>query len=140
MLHLDVFLSAQTSGTSTHSTSERRRKLCLSGQWSEVQLQVQVSSTMVALTPTTNNPSSPCLASLPAVCNTVILSKLGTLQDGNRAFSSISAFSVRFWWINRTKSARLVTLALSLLPTTKSEFPNNFFCKVTMAFRIVRHS
>ena len=133
VLHLDVFLSAQTSGTSTHSTSERRRKLCLSGQWSEVQLQVQVSSTMVALTPTTNNPSSPCLASLPAVCSTVILSKLGTLQDGNRAFSSISAFSVRFWWINRTKSARLVTLALPLLPTTKSEFPNNFFCKVTMA-------
>ena len=108
VLHLDVFLSAQTSGTSTHSTSERRRKLCLSGQWSEVQLQVQVSSTMVALTPTTNNPSSPCLASLPAVCSTVILSKLGTLQDGNRAFSSISAFSVRFWWIKRTKSARLV--------------------------------
>ena len=83
--------------------------------------------------PTTNNPSSPCLASLPAVCNTVILSKLGTLQAGNRAFSSISAFSVRFWWISRTKSARLVKLALPLLPTTKSEFPNNFFCKVTMA-------
>ena len=108
VLHLDVFLSAQTSGTSTHSTSERRRKLCLSGQWSEVQLQVQVSSTMVALTPTTNNPSSPCLASLPAVCSTVILSKLGTLQVGNRAFCSLSAFSVRFWWIKRTKSAMLV--------------------------------
>ena len=140
MRHLEVFLSAHTSGTSTHSTWVRRRKLWVFGQERDVQRQVHVSSARVALTPTTNSSSSPSLPILPDVCNTVTLSKLGTLQEGDRKPNSSLPLSVLFCWITRTKSAGFVKLTFPLLLTTTSAPPNSFFCNAATELWIPPHS